>query len=358
MITDVYPTADLGPTGSWMVVLVTSATTLAMIALSYARVLQRRKLAAEAAALLDAKTTLHEGEVVLTGVVEHADDHDVAVKVEVTQHGTEACSSGSWSYSWTEINRAIVVKPFYLVLADGTRIRVLAPPNVEVADALDQKVLISRAHRVLSAELIPGEALHVQGRLERGSLLKPGGETGYRDAEYEWQLVPSRGRMLLSSEPLGSGLEKRAQFHRRYTIRFTVVFVLLQLIFANFYSRAAAPDRAVLILDKQHTVGTDDDGDRVDNFDVTLQIDHTNHQFAIDSSDFKRVQVGSNLVVREGMLFGWDLGGKPTLFFLSVAISLFLTFGVALIYKGRRASTRPWFRRRVNHSGSGQLPGS
>jgi hypothetical protein len=357
VITDIYPYADLRPTLSWAIVLLTSLAALAMIALSYTRFRQRRKLAAEAAALLDAKAGLHEGEAVLTGVVEHADDHDVAVKVEVIQHGTESESSGSWSYSWTEIDRAIVVKPFYLVLADGTRIRVLAPPNVEVADALDQKVLISRNRRVLSAELVPGEALHVQGQLERGALLKPGGETGYRDAAYEWQLVPSRGRMLLSSEPLGRGLQERAQFHRRYTIRFVVVFVLLQLMFANFYSRALAPDLAALVVDKQHTVGTDDDGDPVEDFGVTLQIEKANHQFAIGGSDFLRVEVGYTVVVRKGVLFGWDLGGKPTLFVLTVGLSLLLTFGLALIYKGVRASTRPWFRRKVNHSGSGQLPG-
>jgi len=123
-----------------------------------------------------------------------ADDHAVAVRIDVTQHGTEDESSGSYSYKWTETGRAIIVRPFYLELADGTRVRVLAPKNVQVADALDQKVLISNTVRKLSAELVPGETLHAQGWLERGSTRMPGGETresGYRDATYEWQLVPT-----------------------------------------------------------------------------------------------------------------------------------------------------------------------
>lgn len=357
VISDVYPSADASPTTSWGIVILTSVATLAMIVLTYGRVRNRRRLAAEAASLLDAKAALREGEVVLTGVVEHADDHEVAVKVDVVQHGTESESSGSWSYSWLEVDRKIVVKPFYLVLADHTRIRVLAPPNVEVADALDQKVLITRSHRVLSAELIPGEALHVQGRLERGSILKPGGESGYRDEAYEWQLVPSHGRMLLSSEPLGRGLEERAQFHRRYLVRFSCVFVLLQLLFANFYSRAVAPDRVVMVTDKQHVVSQDDDGDDVHDYHLTVLIGTANNQFDIDSADFRRLEPGTDIVIREGILFGWDVGNKPTLFAMTVALSLLLASMLPLLYVFRRASTRPWFRRKVNSSGTGQLPG-
>ncbi len=357
VISDVFPSADAGPTTSWGIVILTSVATLAMIVLTYGRARKRRQLAAEAASLLDAKATLREGEVVLTGVVEHADDHEVAVKVDVVQHGTESESSGSWSYSWLEVDRTIVVKPFYLVLADHTRIRVLAPSNVEVADALDQKVLITRSHRVLSAELIPGEALHVQGRLERGSILKPGGERGYRDEAYEWQLVPSHGRMLLSSEPLGRGLEERARFHRRYLIRSSCVFVVLQLLFANFYSRAVAPDRVVTVIDKQHVVSQDDDGDDVHDYHLTASIGTTSDQFDIDSDDFLRIEPGTDIVIRKGIFFGWDVGNKPTLFFMTVVMSLLLASLLPLLYLLRRTSTRPWFRRKVNNSGTGQLPG-
>jgi hypothetical protein len=62
-------------------------------------------------------------------------------------------------------------------------------------------------------------------------------------------------------------------------------------------------------------------------------------------------------VLREGVLFGWDLGGKPTLFFLGMIAPLLLTTAFALLYKLRRRSTRPWFRRKVNHSAMGRLPG-
>lgn len=357
MISDLSPPLDASAPTSWGVVILTSLATLALIAQTIVRIRKRRRLAREAASLLDTNVTLHEGDVVLTGVVEHADDQDVAVKIDVTQHGTENESSGSWSYSWSEVDRKIVVKPFYLVLADGTRIRVLAPPNVEVADALDQKVFIDHTNRVLSAELIPGEALHVQGRLERGSMLKPGGESGYRDAQYEWQLVPSHGRMLLSSEPLGRGLEQRAQFHRSYLIRFGCVFVTLQVMFANFYSRALAPDRVVMVVDKQYTQTTDDDGNPVDNYALTLQIGTTNETFETTLADYKRVRPGTEVVIRKGVLSGWELGNKPTLFFLTIVGALLIVPAFALTYAVRRAKTRPWFRRKVNHSGSGRLPG-
>lgn len=357
MIADLSPPLDASAPTSWGIVILTSVATLALIALTIVRIRKRRRLAREAASLLDTNVTLHEGDVVLTGVVEHADNHDVAVKIDVTQHGTENESSGSWSYSWSEVDRKIVVKPFYLVLADGTKIRVLAPPDVEVADALDQKVFINHTNRVLSAELIPGEALHVQGRLERGSMLKPGGEAGYRDAQYEWQLVPSHGRMLLSSEPLGRGLEQRAQFHRGYLIRFSCVFITLQVMFANFYSRALAPDRVVMVVDKQYTQTTDDDGNPVDNYAVTLLIGTANESFDINLADYNRVLPGTDVVIRKGVLSGYELGNKPTLFFLTIVGALLIVPAFALIYAVRRTTTRPWFRRKVNHSGSGRLPG-
>jgi hypothetical protein len=357
MIVDIRPVADLNPTASWIVVLGGSLLNVWMIIVAMARARQRRTLAREAAALLDRKHELHEGEVVLTGVVEHADDHEVAVKVDITQHGTESESSGSWSHKWVEVDRKIHVKPFYLVLADGTKVRVLAPRNVEVADQLDQKVMIRDDHRVLTAELVPGEALHAQGRLERGSILKPGGETGYRDAAYEWQLVPSHGRMLLSSEPLGSGLEARAGFHRRYAIRFACWFVLLQVMFLNFYSRALAPDRVAMLSSKTIEESTDDDGDIVHTTHLIVRIDNENHDFQVDGDDFDRAVVGSDIVVRKGVLFGWDIGNKPTLFFMTFLAGILLGPTLWLVYLVRRKSTRPWFRRRMTSSGSGRLPG-
>lgn len=362
MISNIYPVADIGPALSTFALVATSLATAAGAVVAWRRARERRRLAAEAAALLDPERqpragTLHEGATVLTGVVAHADDHDVAVRIDVRQQGDESESSGSWSYSWTEIDRKIVVKPFYLELTDGTRVRVLAPPTVEVADALDQKVLISRNQRVLSAELIPGETLHAQGWLERGSQqLRPGGEAGYRDAEYEWQLVPERGRMLLSSEPLGKGFEDRARFHGRYARRFVFVLVLIQLLFVQFYSRAFATDAVGTVARRVYSESTDSDGDTTHYYALVLQLPDAVEELQVDSDDWRRVHEGSQVVARRGIL-GYDLGGAPTVFFLTAILAVVFTLGLWSLYRARRTATRPWFKRRLKHSGSGMLPG-
>ncbi len=363
VFTDIYPVSDAGPTLSWIIIAYTTVAMIVLAVLSLSRARRRKRLAVEAAAMLDPshelrRGGLREGEVLLSGVVEHADDHEVAVRVDVTQHGTENLSSGSWSYSWTEVDRKIVVKPFYLKLDGGTRVRVLAPPNVEVADELDHKVLIARDHRVLSAELIPGETLHAQGTLERGGMMKPGGESGYREAEYEWQLVPTKGRMMLSSQPLGKGLEERARFHRRYGRLAVFALVVLQVMFANFYSRAMASDEVVEVLSKEHTTYEDSDGDTQHKYTVLVaHSDGKREELEVDDSDYHRVGKGSKIAVRTGVLYGSDLGGGPSLFFMTIVGALILSNALVIMYRVRRKQTRPWFRRKVNHSGSGQLPG-
>ncbi len=360
IVTDIHSSSDVGPTWSLCLVAFTSLSMLAVAALATFRARRRRRLAAAAAAMLEPGHELRagglrEGEILLSGVVEHADDHDVAVRVNVTQHGDETCSSGTWSYTWTEIDRAIVVKPFYLALADGTRVRVLAPPNVEVADELDHKVLIARDHRVLSAELIPGETLHAGGTLERGDRAKPGGETGYRDTEYEWQLVPTRGRMLLSSEPLGRGILERMAFHRRYARYAMFLFVVLQLMFINFYVRSFASDRTVMVFANQRSAHRDDEGRISYSYELALLIDGKITEFSVYSKDWDRVERGTEIVVHRG-IFGWEIGNAATLYFPNAAGTLLLTLSFLIVYRRRRRQTRPWFRRKVRHTGTGQLP--
>src|SRR6185503_3436940 len=118
------------------------------------------------------KPALLEGhEVVLSGIVRHHADHDVAVRIEVHQEGSEARIKERieyrWSHEWYETRRTTIVAPFLLELADGQLVLIQPPKHVSVADALDQKRWIDRHQRVLSAELTPGERIWARGRLER-----------------------------------------------------------------------------------------------------------------------------------------------------------------------------------------------
>lgn len=361
MVTNVYHAADVGPVLSLIAVVLSTAIALVLAVSCYARARKRRRLADAEAAMLERSQEregpLEEGEILLSGVVEHAPGHEVAVRVDVTQHGTESESSGTWSYRWEEVDREVIVKPFYVRLADGTRVRVLAPPDVEVADALDRKVLVSKSKRVLSAELIPGEAIHVHGRLERGEAVIPSREAGYRDAPREWQLVPAHGRMLLSSEPLGTGMAARAAFHRKYGRRAVFLVVILQLTFANFWIRTFASDEPAKVVQKELRVEEDSDGDPVERHFVILQVDGELADVHIDSNDFPRVSEHGTVAIRRGA-FGWEIGGGGTLFFFHAIAAVLFSIALHIAYAFSRPASRPWYRRQVAHSGSGRLPGS
>lgn len=362
METELYAYGEMGPIASLLVVALTTIGLLEMAVLALVRARKRMQLAKESLAMLDpahplSGSSLREGEILLSGVVEHAPGHDVAVRVEVEQEGVETESSGTWSYRWIESYRRVIVAPFYLRLPNGTRVKVLAPPNVEVADALDQKVLISRTSRTLSAELVPGEELHARGWLERGDEVLPGVETGYREAAYGWQLRPANGKMLLSSEPLGAGMLKRASFHRRYGIRAVIAFVILQASFAGYYARALGTVQPATIIHREHSTYQDSDGDTQHRFDLTLQLaDGKLDQVEISAENFGPSRQGKVVAIRTGAL-GWQLGSWPTLHWVHGGIVSLLTISIWILYRVRRRSTRPWFRRTVTHSGSGRLPG-
>jgi hypothetical protein len=58
--------------------------------------------------------------------------------------------------------------------------------------------------------------------------------------------------------------------------------------------------------------------------------------------------------VRRGAL-DWKLGGAPTISYTRAIIAGFLVVSLWILYLMRRQSTRPWFRRKVQHSGSGRI---
>jgi hypothetical protein len=351
-VRDIYELGAARPNIAAGIAIGMSVALIAVAVLAFLRARRRSKIAAEEAASIMDPTALQEGEVVLSGVVEHAEGHDVAVRVEITQEGSESESSGSWSHRWTEVDRETKVAPFYLKLADGTRVRVEPPRTVEVADDLDGKVLISQILRKRTAELIPGETVHAHGWIERGGDAEP---SGYRDVAWGWVLRPANGRMMLSSHPLGEGLKKRAAFHRRFAIRALVVLGIFQIVLFGYYRRALAGsvDEAVVI-DRQMSTYEDSDGDTQHDYTLILAVKGATQIVEVYEDDWELTVKGEHLpILRNNST--WELGERPTMSYPRVVILIVLALGVMLLYKMRRVSSRPWFRRKVVDLGSGRL---
>jgi hypothetical protein len=349
---DVYAEWAMPP---MLAMLVVAGSLLALGLGVYAGAVRARRrslLAATAEASVgDEPPPLVEGlDVVLSGIVRHHEDHDVAVKVAITQSGSESESSGSWSHSWIEIDREIILAPFLLELASGQLVLVEPPKNVDVADALDQKVWIDRNKRVLSAELVPGEQIFARGRLERSDRAAPGGV--YRDVQWGWALRPTDGQMLLSSEPLGAGLRKRADFHRRNAYWALVLLLVTQVSLVWFYSRLAATTELMTVENKRYYYSTDSEGDVTHHHKIELR----GAEVEVDDEDYNDIEEGMQLPVRIASTSNWNLGASATLRWWHGAIVGVIPFVFWFGYRGRRRATRPWFRRNVNEDGIGRLP--
>ncbi len=348
----------MAPSVSAIVIFASLVTLVPAIIIWLLRSQRRRAVAAAAEASVGGESRpLAEGkDVVLCGVVRHFEDNDVAVKVKVTQAGSENESSGSWTHSWIEIDRDIEVRPFLLELPDGQLVRVDPPKNVDVADALDQKVWINRNRRVLSAELVPGERIWARGRLQRSDVAAPG--SAYRDVAWGWALGPADGQMLLSSEPLGAGLRQRVSFHARYATMAIVLLCAIQLSLGWFYSRLSAETVIVEVASKQYYQTTDSDGDSHDHHVITLAPssnvnDRTVH---ISDDDYMYIDAGSRVPIRRATVSNWNLGASASLAIWHGLFVFFLPFVLLVAYAYRRRASRPWFRRKVNESGVGRLP--
>ncbi|MFN0249412.1 MAG: hypothetical protein ACKV2T_21175 [Kofleriaceae bacterium] len=355
---DVYASSDVPPVLAMFVVWFAAGSLLLGIVVGVVRGARRATLAKRAELSMgDENRPLVEGrDVVLHGIVRHLEANDIAVKVSVSQTGTETESSGSWSHAWVEIDRDIVVAPFLLELPNKEVVRVDPPRNVDVADALDQKVWIDRNNRVLSAELVPGETIWARGRLERSDIAAPG--SVYRDVAWGWALGPTDGQMLLSSEPLGAGLLERARFHQRYAWIAAGILVALQLSLGWFYGRLAGTTLVTEVAKMRFYQTTDSDGDTHDHYVIGVLRD-TNideHDIEIDDHSYDLLDRGNRVPIRWGSYTNWNLGAEATLALWHSLVLLSIPIAFWIAYVARRRSSRPWFRRKVNESGAGKLP--
>lgn len=169
----------------------------------------------------DRQSTLREGARFVSGKVEYADGERVAVRVTITQIGTETRGK-STSHAWTETSRAVEKRPFYLRLDSGERVLVdVSNADVLLVDKLDKTHWVEKWRRYKRAELDPGERAFAEGILRKRHDPTIAG-AGYRDAGESWVLMPLAGRIHVSTEDV-------SQRHRLRARAFVWAMVLLPL---------------------------------------------------------------------------------------------------------------------------------
>ncbi len=177
---------------------------------------------------------LHEGPALVEGRValangERGSPVSLTVIQEGARHEGEARGATIVTMEWTEVERTVRARPFYLALRNGSRLRVEPAGHVELIDDLELPEPMPTRARVLRrrrAKLDRGERVVAQGALERGFDPEQV-QAGYRGPSEALVLRPHEGAIAFSTEPLGQRSEARARLHLRAALVGFVTFAAL-----------------------------------------------------------------------------------------------------------------------------------
>jgi hypothetical protein len=169
-----------------------------------------KKSAAAAKVDFERQSALRDGARFVSGKVELGEGESVAVRVTITQHGSEIRGK-SPTHKWTETERRVEKRPFYLRLDSGERVRVdAANAAVLLVDKLDRMHWVQKWERQKRAQLDAGERAFAKGILRRRHDPNAAG-VGYRDAGESWVLMPLAGRIHVSTEDVAQRHQLRAR---------------------------------------------------------------------------------------------------------------------------------------------------
>jgi hypothetical protein len=362
LLQSLVPHGHVDPTVSAIVVYTLGACFLALAVVGLLLRLRYRAVARRAEAEFTPSAPLRPGEVILHGKIEHAAGAPHAVRVEVTQEGSESENSGAWSYTWTEVDRRVLVHPFYLQRASGDRIRVEPDDRVYLVDELDGIVQVNLARRIRVAELTPGEEVYVHGVLDRG--LDPEASTGYRgDGRALVLRSPTARPMLLSSQPLGERFLERARMHGGVAAFLLVVFAIGQLALLQYHVRLwAGRTIEATILKRNHYTTTDSDGDTVNHYQLQFTAPRIGYfTDEVNRETFAQLAEGQRVPAHTApRVFPWSsrarLGSRASLHVVAEVLLFIMLPLCALGYLYHARSSLPWYRRpTVVEGGSGRL---
>lgn len=332
--------------------------------------LQHRRYAAAERAF-DPRAPLVNGHAMIVGQVELDEGAaGPAIEVVIRQRGRDWRGKHGWHHQWQETTREVRVRPFWVRLFSGQRVRVEPDERVVLRDDLSRVVRTSRLDRARVAELTPGETVHVTGSLFAAHA--PAMGAAYRAAAQEPVLRPSRlAPMVVSTERPGETSSARARFYRAWLIGAALAGLALPA--------AVFPTVAVLALTGR-TVSAQPDATRhwqryhKPKNSPGYYVQHYGLRSARAERDRTRVltdecsveawscvAAGECPEVRytvSALSDEWvQIGDGPQLTTgRAVALGL-AAFVLMLAFPLSVLGSRPWyFRRGVNDSGAGQLP--
>jgi len=290
---------------------------------------------------------LTAGEAVVCGVVELAPGYDAAFRVEIDQVGEEGKDKHGFHHSWRETARRVRAVPFILRELRGARVRVEPNETAMLVDGLDRVERHGKRHRTKFAELTAGEEIYASGELVP---VASGG--AYRGGDETFLLrPPARGRMLLSTEPLGARFRRTAT-HARYGLTacfvFFVAFALLDL---GYHLRMFEGERETGVVE----VAKARVGKKSRSCNVTVRLtDGGRLESSVAYETCPRLAPGSEVpvfVVRGAR--GFEHIGRTA--GISAVVLVFGSLAFAALVIFHRAGAQPWYERAVVERARGPL---
>jgi hypothetical protein len=351
----IYPEASLYPTLSWLFGVV---PVLALLSLFVGVIVKNRRAVRnmrEAEQALDPEAPLGAGHAIIIGKVQHAQSDDVAVRVEIDQEATEHESSGSYSHAWTETDRRVFVRPFYLLTPQNQRVRIEASKEVFLVDRMDGCIHFNELSRTRIVELVPNEEVIAVGMLSKDFDPESKGGHGYRDLPVGWVMRPGRKPIHLSSEPLAERFERQRKFEKKAAWSLVPVLLGVVLLAGSYNLRLFAGDVSKAEVTSLRTYETEDD-----EGDITVHEEITSvtpwgktHIEDVDSMDY--VARGHSISIRHYKRSFLQYGDKSSLTFPRGIFTVLLVLMAYLSYFGALEASRAWYRKEVVDSGSGKI---
>jgi hypothetical protein len=352
-----HPDNHLGASSSAVLSPIVLGVWVALLLVAIAAFLRYQYRAARAnAAVKD--TPLATGEAIVLGTVELAQGEETAVRVEITQTGTESESSGSWSHSWTERDRRIRVRPFYLRHASGQRVRVEPPELVQLVDDMDGCIRVNLAERIRIAELTPGEKVFAHGALTLSVDPEHRSQSqDYRATAFGFVLRPHGGKMLLSSRPLGEPYARRARRHLGAAALFLLLTAGAFAIHGFFLLRWIAGETVEGTIDERKVVVKKDDDGTTTYHRLWIKYRKDRYIQDVSQSLYRRLAVGHRVPLRIVNVWPrvFQLGARATIH--SGALITPLLPALLAFFAYTVASRRPvgWWESELEERGGGRL---
>lgn len=279
-----------------------------------------------------------------------------AVRVTITEMGTESESKNRWTTTWTEIERTVQTTPFVVETRSGRTVRVEPTSDVKLVDDLEPAVRTSRERRTRSAALKEGETAIVLGRIET-SIAAGEHSAGFREPPRALVMRPDAGSMMISTHGLEAPLRLDARTRRNCAFVILATIVIAQLAAVRYHLALldghVAP--AVVVSREQREV-KDKKGSHYEST-IVYRVSESGQEVRerVESRDYPTLTEGRTIPVRVSPLMT-SFGGSATEMGVVLFLPTLLEAGGILFCVWVVWTTRPWYeRKKLRSTRSGRL---